>query len=571
MKRVLVAATALVLALAGALSGSLFSAPSAQANPTNVITFNPTICLALAGATAAGLNCQQARQGTALDYTTTFGDQNLTTTADGLGNNNGVIEPGDFTGVQTFSGGQIHQSDGGLIIVAFVASDAPVTVKTTAGVFVENNAATVTCNSAPLAATGNGNDPDCGGGPSNLPAPYGEDHLVAFSLACSLTSCPTLGKFYFTVEQDGIVFPVPFTVVGEPRTVKFFTLEQAVQAGVPVNGALSAASAALACPFSASLSFVTKALGQAEKTVIVARAADISGTTITGAWFNWSIDNNGTPTSATFPPAVGGPTFFGPEGIMAQPTTPTLDLGGFGLGAPNILCVPQGAAPGKVTVRATLGKTVQGLAVDPGSDPGAVNLAYGDVSFNVVGQPANLALTASPASIACDGTATATVSAAITDAAGTPALSGTEVHFSSPIVATANPLDTTTNDKGLATSVISPLAGTKSGVPVTVSVYAGGVLQPNLTQQILVQCSGAAPPPGGGPAGAPGGTPPGGSPAGVSTGPRGITGPNTGTGPLPASGSGSLSWWPALALVAGALLLGGSRLALRSRRSGHDA
>lgn len=65
------------------------------------------------------------------------------------------------------------------------------------------------------------------------------------------------------------------------------------------------------------------------------------------------------------------------------------------------------------------------------------------------------------------------------------------------VLGTANPINTTTNDKGVATNVITPLAGATSGAPVTVSVQVGGVTQPDLVQSILVQCTGAAPPGGG--------------------------------------------------------------------------
>jgi Invasin, domain 3 len=216
-----------------------------------------------------------------------------------------------------------------------------------------------------------------------------------------------------------------------------------------------------------------------------------------------------------------------------------------------------------VTVRATISRTLQGSLADPLADPGSPNgkLAFGEFTFDVNAAPSVMTLTADPASVACDGSATSKVSAALTDADGNPALSGTAVHFDVQVLGTANPIDTTTNDKGIATSVISPLADAM-GVPVTVSVKVGGVVQPDLTQQILVNCAAVSAPT---PAAEGGGAPVGGA-AGGTTSPGGvITGPNTGTGGGVA-GAGGLSWWPILGLLFGGLTLAAvryGRLAVR--------
>ncbi|MHB8685362.1 MAG: Ig-like domain-containing protein [Dehalococcoidia bacterium] len=568
------------------------TARPAHADPTNIFLVNQGICLALTSSTFAGCVFPGS-----LGYSNTSGDANLLAAANALGNNNGVIEPSDFTNVANLggqgskSGAQIHQADGSdgsatnvLAVIAFVANDAPVTFHTNAGFFIESQSATWFCNGTPAPASQQNADSDCGRGPLNSPVPVlNEDHVVVATLACSLATCPNLGPAELTVEQDGIIFPMKFTVVGEPRTVQFFTLEKAIQAGVPVIGTLSnrgngptepnpcvppvCTPVATACPFAANIDFITKALAQAEKTVVVARALDINGTSIAGAWIDWTVDNAGVGTNtATFNKDNSIPTNFDSQGILSQPITPTLNLGGFGFGAPNILCAPANAVAGKVTVRATLTPSTPGSPgadVDPGAafPLGATSGAWAETTFNVNAIPAKLTLTADPPSIPCDGTTTSTVSAALADAAGNPAISGTAVSFSSPILGTANPLSTTTNDKGIATSVITPLSSGQAGTTVVVSVAVGGVNQTNLTQSILVQCGAAAP------AGAaPGGAAPGGAPGAAGAAPIGITAPNTGSGPLGAGAAAGLTWWPALALIAAAGALATARFALKRAR-----
>ena len=541
------------------------AATPASADPFAVLTFNPSVCAALEIGTGGFVSSCQVNQ-FGLRYLASGGDGGLMEAANVLGNNNGVIEPSDFAAVADFTGGQIHQQGGvnpsfsRLAVVAFVHSDAPVTFHASAGTFDASGAQTWICD-----GTGTNADTDCDGVPSGLPAgnPLAEDHAVVAYLSCTAVTCPSRGTFNLTVEQDGIVFPTTFQVVGEARTVSFLTLETGVQAGVFVNGALNASSAAAACPFGASVAFLTKALGEAEKTVIIARATDIDGTDISGAWFQWSVDDPNHNTT----------TYFDSQGILSQPVTPTLNLGGFGYGAPNLLCVPAGAAAGDVTVTARLVRTYSGQPFDPNADPGtdpgilgSTKLAHGDTTFTVNAIPAALTLSASPAEVPCDGSATSTVSAALTDAAGNPALSGTAVHFDVLVLGTANPIDTVTNDKGIATSVISPLSGDARGVPVTVSVLVGGVLQPDLTQQILVACSAAAPPPppAGGDTGSSGGGTTSGGAGGV------ITGPNTGTGAAASGGASAFGGyaWLLIALVAsaGAVSAAGGVLARRRIR-----
>ena len=72
--------------------------------------------------------------------------------------------------------------------------------------------------------------------------------------------------------------------------------------------------------------------GTPERSIVLAIAKDIEGNAVTGAIILWSTDDKN-------------------KGVMAAPLTPTLDLGSFGFGAPNILCGTVNT--GTVTVRRT--------------------------------------------------------------------------------------------------------------------------------------------------------------------------------------------------------------------------
>jgi hypothetical protein len=548
VKRIIVPLATFVAA-ATLLAFNLGGGERAHAAPTHIMLVNPGLCLA-----AASPPITSCLTSVGFEYTPSVGDKGIAGAAAALGKRVSFddlyttrvahIEPSDFQGVATFSGGQVHQLDGNtptgmsrLAVIAFVDHNAPVTFKTTAGFFSESDNPTYTCRANDPVSNP---DTDCGS-PVGLAVPATPDGVVVAYLACTLASCPTLGPQQLTVEQDGIVYPMNFTVVGEPHTVSFFTLETGIQAGV-ANDATGKPD----CPFSGTLPFITKALGEAEKTVIVARAHDLNDTAIVGAWFNFTSSDTS-------------------EAVVALPQAPTLDLGGFGLGAPNIVCAVAGAKTGSVTIKAQLTRFVVSggeISVDPQADPGRADsdMGYGTFTFTVADTPAKLALAADPPSLNCDGTATSKVSATVIDAEGNPAVSGTAVNFSVQTLGTADPISAMTDDKGVATSTIAPLAGDTKGVTVDVSVLSGGVVQPNAEQSIVVQCTGAAPA-GAAAAGAGAGT---GASAGTSPAPTGIHGPDTGSAGL-LGGTHALSWWPALALAVAAFALASVRLATKRR------
>ncbi len=163
-------------------------------------------------------------------------------------------------------------------------------------------------------------------------------------------------------------------------------------------------------------------------------------------------------------------------------------------------------------------------------------------------RPASIALTASPAQIACDGSATSSVTAKVTDSAGDNVADGVTVLFSVVALGTANPINVKTA-AGSASSTITPLSGATAGVTVVVSA---GEAQAS----IRVDCSLPIP------------TPTSAAPVPTPTGGRGaITVSDTGNGGyLGQDGSAGFPAWTLVALALGsvALVAGG----LVTRRAG---
>lgn len=424
------------------------------------------------------------------------------------------LRPEDFDPIR-LEGGQIHDQDGQLIVVAFFNDDGPVHLRLSDGVkFETSQDDDILCGSVASATTFVDEDCDNDG--------IQGDGAVA-ALIVPEVPAPDRGPASVSADQDLVVLSAPFTIVGEPDELYFLilgaeTLEPAVQTG------LTAAE----CKLPGDAAGFIAALGEPEKTVIVARVADNDGTEITGALLKWSVDDKN-------------------KAVFAAPLTPTLDLGGFGFGAPNLLCGIDDAGP--ITITAELlgpdGQLREAIVLDPKSAS-----EFTTLQFKVVGTPADVALSVDPATVACDGTSSATVVATVTDAGGNPVVNGNAVDFDVQVLGTANPVSSTTAD-GKAQSVITPLSAGVAGVSVVVT--AGDV-----QSSILVNCGAGA--------GA-GGTQPGagaGAGAGTTAPVSGvISGPDTGSGG-DLDGGGSLAVWPAIALFMAAMGLAGARFGLRS-------
>ena len=474
--------------------------------PPDMYMLTASTCLALAGAPGI-TGCVSMLPGSSI-----IAQKGVITGSVLDRDGNGAVTRSEASGFDGFTAHQMHSTDG-VAIVLFVGYNHPVTFVTNRGTFQMNAsgsslAQTFICDSPESGGITDTlvNDTDCvTGGPAGDGLVYA--HLV--------TNGTAYGSGTVTAKDSNsgeILATLDFTVVGAGRTAAGMkAFETTVQSGAVAED----------CTFPASTAGFLAALADPKKTVIIVTVKDINGDDVAGSWVHVTVDD---PSAA----------------MVALPDAPTLDLGTFGIGAPNIVCGLDGPATVKVTAKLQTGPPAAGTPVDVNATPGSS--ASADIA--VRGDVATVDLVADPVTQACDGVATTTITATVKDANGDLAAGGVPVHFDVQVRGSANPVNGKTNGDGVASSVVTPLAISDTGVPVVVT--AGEV-----QQSVLIRCAAAAPPPPSGVPAAPQG--------GAGAAPGVIVGPDTGSGPMTAGGTGSLSYWPVLLLVSAALALAAGR------------
>ncbi|MBI5285752.1 MAG: hypothetical protein HY874_11740 [Chloroflexi bacterium] len=544
MNRLKTAAALLVMtAVIGgaALTGAASSPQPAAAAPTAMLALNGGSCLPLAiafgGLTsfqAAG-SCENLQKQTP-DATGSFQVLVSCLRGDDLGQNGTIdcvdtsdvlkVTPDDFKPMD-LDKNQVRDNGKYLYVFAFVDDDAPVRFITDKGVFdnflglTAGTGKDYYCETANVQLAPFTGDPDC----DNDPSTEGDGVVVA---RIRVDDTDELGPGHVTAIQEGIGFPLEFTVTGNFETIKVAPLfgKDTIQTGATIPPATGSSDPKLDtdCAFGASLSAVLAAIGHESKTVVIAKVLDNDGTELSGSLLAWDKPFNADNMRA--------------EGGVSTPQTPTLDLGGsIGIGFPQFVC--GGQTEGELKIKVTFDDTV----------PGGKTGEYVNAVINVVGPAANIALTADPAVIDCDGVNTSKVTATVTQADGKPVANGLDVNFKVQVLGTNSPLKGDAAG-GEASTTVTPLRGTaQTGVPVVVTAD-------DVQASILVKCSGVVPP-------AAGESPAGGSQGGAAAPgrPGTISGPDTGMG-VPA-GRGALSWWPVLGLAAAATALLAARSALK--------
>ncbi|HXF52250.1 MAG TPA: invasin domain 3-containing protein [Dehalococcoidia bacterium] len=389
-----------------------------------------------------------------------------------LGDGDGRVEPTDFTAID-LDGNQVHQMDdwagntsnsGSLWIIAFVNDDDPVTFRTSRGMFVPGNSPPPgipptssdpvdnewTCDNR-KGVLAQAEDEDCDGD-----GVAGDGVVVARLRARYGDRIADRGPGTVEIRQGSDVATMTFTVVGEPDSVEFLTLESTVQTGVvdlDDDGKLGSEGE---CPLETTAAGFLAANATAERAIVLGIVRDEDGNAITGSLLLWDTDDHD-------------------KAVMAAPLTPTLDLGTFGFGAPNLICGTQKA--GTVQVLASISRDIPSPPAPtkiPNADPQA-ELDSGKKEFTVKGAPDSIQLKAEPQTLACDGQNASTVTATVLDKNGDPVAAGTRVRFDVRVLGTASPINATTNAEGVATSKVVPVAGGAAGVPVHVSAIVKGV------------------------------------------------------------------------------------------------
>jgi hypothetical protein len=542
------AAVALLVSVAMAGLNGVSQPRRAQAEPLNGVVLPVNLCTALAFGffDAIPLACQ---------FPMSNMDKNMVSFAAVVGADKDTNpEAVDFK-VLDLDRNQLHELDGKFIVIVFVDRQMPTQIEVENGLIRDRDGNlrghNWICGSD--GGTTFGDDPDCLVGNTDS----GKNGAVVFEVVPDPKGKRGPGRI--TVVQERVPFDIAFTVVGEARDIQFTNLETNLEVGADGGTADPEAASPLNtrtkvtatttddCALPGGASGFFDANATAQRTVTLVRALDSDGTAITGAFIRWKSDAPDIGTTAT--------------GL-----TPTIDLGTFGLGAPNIACGT--AIPGTFHLEALTLQTQKSDGTGALVDTESLRMSRTS-TFTVAGAPTQIALTAAPAEMACDGKSTVTVSANVVDENGDPAADGQIVDFDVVALGTANPLHAKVKG-GIATSVITPLASAETSVTVNVTASANEGKFFDLKtakNSIRIDCNkvpgtGTAAGPGGAAAGADGASA--GGRAGVIQPTGSIHGPDTGSGPRAiAREIDGFAAWSLICLALGGAALASARFAIR--------
>jgi len=514
--------TALVLAipaLALLLVGQSIRPPAAEAKPVDIITINWVLCVTLdtdldwngdgvvnAGDKTTALfaclshlddeavfdNMIGAHRGLPVDEWNPLEDPPTPEDFTAVGR---TLAGGDLTPMDS-DAGQLHQEDGRMWVIAFVTNDEPVGFYADEGRFARTGRSNLFCGPGPVPNPDfDVTDEDCDDDGVK------GDGVVAFRLDSTGAS---RGSAIIRVRQDNLEAEDQYTVVGEPYRIELTVNKTALQTGAPLCNLFKNTAAYLAT------------LGAPQKSPLSSKVTDNDGTALTGAIVTYEIMSEEVPR---------------PEAArLAQPLdtsgqsslTPTLSSA-LGVVSPMVICGDE--EPGAITLRATISKMANGVGFDS-----EARERHAEVELKVQGPPTEMVMSAAPAGLVCDGTATSAVSATLTDAAGNPALDGNVVRFDVKALGTFSPIEAKSAG-GASTTTVTPLTDVARGVTVNATllfptlveddegltaddtsrcaqltqVYPCPVkeeaLAPNdLEKAFLLECSTGAPPPAAGPA-----------------------------------------------------------------------
>jgi len=457
MKKFVVLAGLVAVALVLGMAGTAVRSNDAQAKPTDVITFSPNVCVSLtkvleadwdndggfdaadvtlggticAGAigTVGGLNAlarvldAPVIAGSPVEAWTTCGngiiDAPATVADAGCADPDGVNDPTLYQDLNDLSGAQLGdysvanpaETDGKLWVLTFVSNDGTVTFEADEGVWLDSLTSAATCT-----GPSPGDDEDCDGDGTK-----GDKVVVEQLLGNDVAD---LGDSELVATQGGVDVIYDYMVVGEPEDITLALVPDGnVQEGV---SAADCADDPHLTPLDSSV--FTDGAAEPEKNGLLATVTDDDGTELAGIFVDWSSDDTDV-ANLNLPKTV---TWALESGTMAA----------------NLFC---GDETGTATITADIG------------------VEDAEVDVTVIGAPDAMTLTASPASITCDGVNSSTVSAALVDSEGNKVVDGTKVRFEVVALGIADPITPkTAGGTGAAESKITPLSGVSAGVVVLV-------------------------------------------------------------------------------------------------------
>ena len=473
MKKFTILAGLMTLALFIGVAGNSLRAGTAEARPTDVISFNPDICVAtviadliangtatvtVAAATAeasdlcylgAGGLTNPVHLNRLADILDGAGLQDLTpvAAADPVG---AVDDPDTYAVLVDRSAAQLGHDGTVLpgqqqmwVLTMVTNTDADFKLDADEGNWLSSGSSQATCAFGDL---------DCGGGPVK-----GDGVVVNFLEGAGVAD---LGPAVITATQSGIDVEMDYEVVGPPDDVTLTATKATIQEG--------------AADADCDIGAFTTAIGKPQITGLLAAVVDEDGTAITGIQVGWDSSDGDVVHFSL----VQNGADEGKELLQSV----TLSSSGQ-ISAPNLGCAGDA---GTSTINATV------LKWDPVEVPAAkfVPTTMDDeTDITVVGAPASMTLAANPPSITCNGVNSSEVSATLLDSAGKPVVAGNSVRFEVVALGIATPIIAKTDANGVAKSTITPLSGVTAGVTVLVMVVDDDTIEGN----ILVACQPAVP------------------------------------------------------------------------------
>ncbi len=363
-----------------------------------------------------------------------------------------------------------------------------------------------------------GLDNDCSGGPPTG-FPNNGDGVVLFHVINGNASAGEVKTI--TVLQNGVPQMADINVVGPPIGITLSLAKSTVE----TNGNTANVTACQK-QTPAGLAAIT----QPTSTLAIAAVTDSGKRPLTRVPVAFKV----TPPEDTEIAKIGLGDMF--EEIVSNTLiTVHPPTAGAATAAYAVVCA------GKQSGKATIDASINGISCTITGCVALSSANHDSQVLTVTGAPSSNVLTADASAIKCDGSATSTVTAKVTDSAGNNVADGVPVNFSVVALGTANPINTVTKD-GKASSVITPLSNSSAGV--TVIVTAGDAsIAPVVQTPVRVDCA------------LPLATQPQ-APAPVPTPRGGIAGPDTGNGGyLGQNSSNSFPMWAVLALVLGSVTL----------------
>jgi len=484
MKKFAILAGLMALAVIIGVVGSTFRAGRAEARPTDVISFSPSVCAFLAsdgdwdapvpgavdmdgdGDIGAPDNamwvCNQLQSppyppGSGLTH-----QANLAALADALGGE--VNDPDTYADLVDATAAQLGEDDGfgqTLWVVTFVTNDDNLALDADEGIWLSTVVAvpppppSSETQCVPAVVVGIV-DEDCdddgdADGVDNVADTIDDPDGVVVDLL--LGDGADRGDAIVTATQAGIDVELDYTVVGLPDDMSLSATKTTLQEG--------------AADADCDLGDFADAIAKAPITGLLAEVVDEDGTALTGIRVAWDSSDDDVLHFALVQEddELTGADEVG-DVVNFSTTISAISSGGT-VATRNLGC---GVDLGDVTVTAWV--------------MGEINLDT-EIDLTVVGAPASMTLAANPPSVACNGVNNSEVSATLLDSAGAPVVAGNSVRFEVVALGISDPIIADTDENGVAKSKITPLSGVTSGVTVLVSVVDDDSIEGN----ILVACT----------------------------------------------------------------------------------